>query len=564
MDVIQDPGLCGRFLDYLDERQVLDRPEIARTRGAVSATRHPVDTVILELGLMNESRLADHQALFLGLERAGPADFPDDLSQADALPAEFLKRAQLIPICHTPERVVIATAKPLEPDCARALGYYLGRDVQLRVATAGDVSAFFKRIALDDPHASLGEPADSGEAIEDDVERLRDVAREAPVIRQVNRLIASAAERQASDIHIEPLEDRVEVRFRIDGVLANAETLAKDMQAGIVSRIKIMARLNIAEQRLPQDGRIKIPVRGDEIDLRVSTIPTLHGESVVLRILNRETVALDFPSLGFAPPSVAKLRRLISQANGIMLVTGPTGSGKTTTLYTALKELNKRESKVFTVEDPIEYHLDGVNQTHVRPQIGLDFASALRSILRQDPDIIMVGEIRDRETASVAVQASLTGHLVLSTLHTNSAAATISRLLDMGVDDYLLVSVLRGVLGQRLVRKLCPDCRQARDAPADLIRHLAAQGSALRPETVYSAKGCERCQGAGYRGRTTIYEILEMTERIKELVLARAGNVRIEEEARLAGMIPLFECGVAKAAAGETSLEEVVKAANSL
>ncbi|CAN5391825.1 GspE/PulE family protein [soil metagenome] len=550
------------FLDFLETEQILDRPAAARARSALKATHHPVDLVILELGLLSESRLADIQARYLGAERAAPRDFREDLLHDPSLPGEFLRRSGLVPLAGTGGGVLVATARPFDTDAIRALGYYLTRRVTYRIATASDVATFFRQMAqLDDASpSSPGEArGDAGSATEDDIERLRDIAREAPVIRQVNRIIALAAERHASDIHVEPLEDHVQIRFRIDGALTAAETLPKDMQAGFVSRIKIMARLNIAEQRLPQDGRLKIPIRGEEVDLRISTIPTLYGESVVLRILNRENVTLDYAALGFSPDAIARLRRLTAQANGIILVTGPTGSGKTTTLYTALRELNRPESKVFTVDDPIEYHLDGVHQTHVRPQIGLDFAASLRSILRQDPDIIMVGEIRDRETAGVAVQASLTGHLVLSTVHTNSAIATIARLLDMGVEDYLLTSVLRSVVGQRLVRRLCPHCRAPRAPPPDLVRHLAALASPIALDVAFAPVGCAQCSGTGYRGRTTIYEILEMTDPLRERVIARAAAAEIALEARRGGMVPLFDCGIAKAAAGETSLEEVMR-----
>ncbi|WP_438816452.1 GspE/PulE family protein [Taklimakanibacter lacteus] len=483
------------------------------------------------------------------------------------MPVDFLKRAEIVPLAVGPRQVVIATARPFESDAIRALGFFLERPVEMQVSTGSAVAAFFKRVTQLD-RAEAPDLADGAgveaSAIEDDVERLRDVAREAPVIRQVNRLIGLAVERRASDIHVEPLEDQVRVRFRIDGALTAAESLPKDMQAGVISRIKVMARLNIAEQRLPQDGRIKIPVKGDEIDLRVSTVPTLYGESVVLRILNRENVALDFASLGFSAEAIARLSRLIGQPNGILLVTGPTGSGKTTTLYAALRLLNRSEAKVFTVEDPIEYHLDGINQTHVRPQIGLDFANVLRSILRQDPDIIMVGEIRDGETASVAIQASLTGHLVLSTLHTNSAAASITRLLDMGVEDYLLASSLRAILAQRLVRRLCSSCKVEVDAPAGVNAHLAQSGSSVRLGRIFEPRGCALCGHTGFRGRTTIYELLEIAGAVRDAVVRRVADGELAELARRNGMVSLYECGMAKVAAGETSIDEVVKATSSL
>ena len=520
-----------RFLAFLGEHNVLDPAALSRVRGAIAASRQPVDVVLLELGLLHETKLADQAAAFLGVERVRAEEFPDEFEPQGELPADFLRRMELIPLNATGDQVVVATARPLLHDGVRALQYYLRRPVQVKVATHSEVAAFLKRGA-EPADAESDRKPDGDMSIEEDVERLKDFAREAPVIRLVSRLISGAVERGASDIHIEPEEDRVRVRLRIDGVLVAAEDVAKQFQAGIISRIKVMARLNIAEQRLPQDGRIKVPVRGKEIDLRVSAVPTLYGESVVLRILDRQEVKLDFSALGFSDAAILRIRQMINQPNGIVLVTGPTGSGKTTTLYAALSELNRGSSKLFTVEDPVEYHFDGINQTHVRPQIGLDFATVLRSILRQDPDIIMVGEIRDRETASVAIQASLTGHLVLSTLHTNSAAAAISRLLDMGVEDYLLVSTLRGILAQRLVRKLCPHCK---------------------------AKGCGHCHGIGYSGRTVIYELLPVDSAIRALVLKRAPDSEIEDAARAAGMATLSQCGLAKVASGETTPEEVAR-----
>jgi general secretion pathway protein E len=553
VDIRQQFDSGDRFLVFLGERNVLDAASLSRVRGAISATRQPTDTILLELGLMHEAKLADEQAAFLGAERASAEEFPDEFAPACEIPADFLRRMELVPLKTTDDRIIVATARPLETDAIKALQFYLSRNVEVKVATHSDVSSFFKRMAdekVTDPEAPPKAEGDG--SIEEDVERLKDVAREAPVIRLVSRLIAGAVEGGASDIHIEPQEDRVRVRFRIDGILVNADNLPKQFQAGVISRIKIMARLNIAEQRLPQDGRIKVPVRGNEIDLRVSTVPTLYGESVVLRILDRQDVKLDFSALGFSPAAAGKIREMINRPNGIFLVTGPTGSGKTTTLYAALSELNRGESKLFTVEDPVEYHFDGINQTHVRPQIGLDFATVLRSILRQDPDIIMVGEIRDRETASVAIQASLTGHLVLSTLHTNSAAAAVSRLLDMGVEDYLLASTLRGVLAQRLVRRICPHCRAPAKTPSP------ADGA------FYEPAGCGRCHEIGYSGRTVIYEILEVDKEIRRLIMRHAADDEIEAAARAHGMVALGDCGLAKAASGDTSLEEVARVTASL
>jgi general secretion pathway protein E len=392
----------------------------------------------------------------------------------------------------------------------------------------------------------------------EDAEALRDLASDAPVVRLVQRLIGEAIERKASDIHFEPQEAGLCVRYRVDGVLLEVTTEPRTLRAAIVSRLKIMAGLNIAERRLPQDGRIRVTVHGRDTDFRVATAPTLFGESVVLRILDRQEVALDFAALGFEADIVATLRDALSRPYGIVLCTGPTGSGKTTTLYAALRELNTADRKILTVEDPVEYTLAGINQTHVRPQIGYTFAAALRSFLRHDPDVLMVGEIRDRETAEIAIQAALTGHLLLSTLHTNTAAGAITRLLDMGIDDYLLTSTLALVIGQRLVRRLCVTCREPFFADGALAERFSGAGLAAGA-TLYHARGCPECAGTGYVGRTSILELLTLSPPVRSLVLSRADARTIEEEAVRLGMRTMLRHGVAKALEGTTTLAEVLR-----
>ena len=411
-----------------------------------------------------------------------------------------------------------------------------------------------------DPAAAAAQDHGSGEASEDDTERLKDLASEAPVIRLVNGIINRAVETQASDIHIEPFEDRLRVRYRYDGVLHEAESPPVRLTAAIISRIKIMSRLDIAERRLPQDGRIKLAVRGSEVDFRVSTIPSLHGETVVLRVLDRTAVSLDYGALGIAPAVVAKLRQTFELPNGIVLVTGPTGSGKTTTLYTGLTGLNAVARKVVTAEDPIEYQLAGINQIQVKPAIGLTFATLLRSILRQDPDVIMVGEIRDGETAQIAVQAALTGHLVLSTVHTNSAATTIARLRDMGLEDYLMTAVLRGILAQRLVRRLCTDCRRPAPAAPEMVRRFdLARRCGHDAPVLWHPVGCPNCRGTGFRGRQAVAEFLQPDAEIERLIFTRADSSDIERAAVAAGMVTMFDTGVAAALDGTTTVEEVVR-----
>jgi len=380
----------------------------------------------------------------------------------------------------------------------------------------------------------------------------------------VQELIERAVSVIASDIHIEPGENNVRVRYRIDGALHTVQNLPLETRSALCSRIKIMARLNIAERRLPQDGRAKVNVRGREIDLRISTMPTLWGESLVLRILDRSSIELDFGKLGFVDKDVDALSALLEQPNGIILVTGPTGSGKTTTLYTALSALNATTRKIFTVEDPIEYQIDGINQIQVQPRIGLTFAAALRSILRQDPDIIMVGEIRDLETAQIAIQASLTGHLVLSTVHTNSAVATITRLLDMGIEKYLLASCLKGVLAQRLVRKLCEACAAPVDDPATIVAAMprmfnARKSTLMEPARIRRAVGCPACRQSGFSGRTTIYELLATSPQLRQAMLSDQSEASLSQLASDGGMVLMQENGLAKVFAGETVPEEVYR-----
>jgi general secretion pathway protein E len=380
----------------------------------------------------------------------------------------------------------------------------------------------------------------------------------APVIRRVNHLITRALELRASDIHIEPFDREVVVRYRVDGVLRNVDIAHGMSPAAIVSRIKVLANLDIAERRLPQDGRIKLRAEGREVDMRISTVPTLHGESVVIRMLDRGDVPLDFWALGFDEKIVHRFETMLSRPNGIILVTGPTGSGKTTTLYAALSSLNSPEKKILTVEDPVEYQIEGINQIPIRPNINLTFANALRAILRQDPDIVMIGEMRDLETAQIAVQAALTGHQVLSTLHTNDAASSITRLQDMQVDDYLLTSTIQGVLAQRLVRRLCTECRVPYEPEAAVAQRLGLDKlTTERPLTLYRAAGCPACDNTGYHGRTTILELLTMNEELRRAVIDRADADDLRMIARRNGMEDMFTDGLRKALAGQTTVDEV-------
>ncbi len=544
--------------DHCDAR-TLDR---ARRVAAESGRR--LDKVLIQLGLVGERGLAEAFAALLGIPLATPGQYPQDEPLfADRLPARFLRNARALPVAMEGERLLVALADPLDRFVPAAIAAATGAEVTLLVGVPIEVDAALDRL-YPDPSRTPAEEPGSADPSEDDAERLKDLASEAPVIRLVNGIIGRAVETQASDIHIEPFEDRLRIRYRYDGVLHEADSPPARLGAAITSRIKIMARLDIAERRLPQDGRIKLAVRGQEVDFRVSTIPSLHGETVVLRVLDRSAMALDYGSLGLPGGVVARLDTALALPNGIVLVTGPTGSGKTTTLYAGLLSLNSVERKVVTVEDPIEYQLPGVNQIQVKPQIGLDFASLLRSILRQDPDVIMVGEIRDIETAQIAVQAALTGHLVLSTVHTNSAAATISRLRDMGLEDYLLTAVLRGILAQRLVRRLCLQCRREDDAAPELVARFGLdRRTQARPVRLWHAVGCPHCRGTGYRGRIAIAEFLRPNADIERLIFSRAEHTQIERAAVEAGMVTMFDAGLDAALQGQTTIEEVMRSIRS-
>jgi general secretion pathway protein E len=549
---------------HLVARGSLDDLSVQRARRAREKSLDRLDLVLTRLGLVPEPVMAEALAAVLALPHAGPTDFASAPVLPGPLRLAFLRANTIVPIADDGSTVTVAMADPLNTAAVTSLAYLLKRPVVRAVATSAAIEAAIERLygeTATTGDTPAGASAFSGEAIEDDIERLQDIASEAPVIRLVHQLILRAVETRASDIHIEPAEDSLKVRLRIDGVLHTVETLPLTMRAAVTSRVKIMSRLDIAERRLPQDGRMKSVVRGRDVDLRVSTMPTLHGESVVLRILDRSSVRLDFDALGFEPQTVSAFSRVLAEPNGIVLVTGPTGSGKTTTLYTALGRLNHATSKICTVEDPVEYQFDGINQIQVQPKIGLTFATALRSILRQDPDVVMIGEIRDLETAEIAVQASLTGHLVLSTVHTNSAAATISRLLDMGVEDYLLGSSLSAVMAQRLVRQLCRACATPAETPHLLIERLLP-GSQVDPSTVHIMRpvGCEACRNTGFTGRLAIAELLPVTTDVRELILSRKSGRIIEQAAVAAGMTTLYRDGLAKAFRGLTTIDEVLRA----
>ena len=520
-------------------------------------------TLLVRLGLVSERDLARAQSELLNIELISDKDYPEDAPQIDDISVRYMKQQHLVPIRCDEQQIEVVMADPHDRFALKALCMACGRKVVPKVGVTSEIDNAIERYfgggksAMGQIAESLG--SEGGGDDEEDVEHLRDLASEAPVIRLVNLILQRAVESRASDIHIEPFESRLKVRYRSDGVLQEVEAPPSRSTAAVISRVKIMAKLNIAERRLPQDGRIMHRVGGKELDLRVSTVPTAHGESVVMRILDREAVVLDFGSLGFAEDSRKTFIKALEMPHGIILVTGPTGSGKTTTLYTALSQLNTPERKIITVEDPIEYQIEGINQIQAKPAIGLDFAGALRSIVRQDPDVIMIGEMRDLETAKIAIQSALTGHLVLSTLHTNDAAGGITRMLDMGVEDYLLTSTVNAIMAQRLVRRLDPESREPYEVLPEVVQELGLHKlTDADPIMMYHPGSSETCP-TGYRGRTGIHEVLILTEDIRRMIMKHATSGEIEQFARSKGMRTMYEDGLIKALKGETSAEEVLR-----
>ncbi|MFE0759003.1 GspE/PulE family protein [Inquilinus sp. NPDC058860] len=533
--------------------------DVARLTRLEASSSEPIATLITQLGLVSSQDHAEALSILYGLPLATRAQFPAEPILTDKLPARFLKASRLLPIEETGEDVALAMADPADDFAVRAVEMAVGKRVRPVVAAADDLAdihaRYFEAGRSTIERISDGIEIESDAIGDPDVEQLKDLAQEAPVIRLVNQIFADAMRLQASDIHLETYREALKLRYRIHGLLKDMTAPPARLAPALISRIKILARLDIAERRLPQDGRARFTAGGQKIDMRVATMPTMHGENVVIRLLDTKGMALDLQDLGLSPAVEDGIRRHLAHPHGILLVTGPTGSGKTTTLYSALRILNQPTRKILTVEDPIEYQINGINQTNVQPQIGLDFARVLRSSMRHDPDVIMVGEIRDGETANIAVHAALTGHLVLSTLHTNSATGAINRLLDMGVDGYLLTSTIRGVMGQRLVRQLCPVCRVPHPVPAEVFEHLGRPADA--GAMTYRAVGCPACEGLGYTSRIGIFEFFELTDELRELLHRRISTAELTRAAGAAGMRSMFEDGLEKCLAGLTTLEEV-------
>ncbi|MBK1647498.1 type II secretion system ATPase GspE [Rhabdochromatium marinum] len=559
----------ARVIAHLQQQGKLPAGDLARARKLADDSADPLRGMLVRLGLVSDRDMAAAYSEVLGLERAVAEDYPEDPILEGQLSLRFMKDSRVLPLREQGGELEIAVADPVDHFIAQAVAMATGRAVQLRVGLPTEIEAAIERLyeQPSDEAAEADLDAELGNFSEEDIEHLRDLASEAPVIRLVNQILQRAVESRASDVHIEPFADQLKVRYRIDGILKESESPPVRSTAAVISRIKIMAKLNIAERRLPQDGRIPLRIQGREMDLRVSTVPTMFGESVVMRLLDKESVSFDFDALGFDGPPRERLIKVLEQPFGILLVTGPTGSGKSTTLYTALSRLNTEDRKIITVEDPVEYQVAGINQIPVKASIGMTFAGALRAIVRQDPDIIMVGEMRDLETARIAVQSALTGHVVLSTLHTNDAPSGVTRLLDMGVEEYLLTSTINGILAQRLVRRLCPECREPYEARPELAaRFQRPEAPQVAPEEgqplrLYRPGGCKACNGSGYRGRLVIAEVLVMTDRVRKAVLSHETATEIGRIAREEGMMTMYQDGLRKALDGRTTIEEVLRVA---
>jgi len=560
---INKKALLGEI--FLDWKLIThEKLELALKEQSASSVHKRIGEILVGLGFISEQDVLRALSFQLSIKYLAFSEFPKIIPDNSYPTVKFMKQYKLVPIGAENDVLRIVMADPLDSYALDALQVFSGKSLEIFLGSEKDImEAIEQYFSSDVQMATIMEgmreeeiESTAGIELQEDVHHLRDMAFEAPVVKLVNTLITRAVESRASDIHIEPFENNVKVRYRVDGALNEIEPLPKRLQAAVISRVKIMSRLNIAERRLPQDGRIRLRVSGREIDLRVSTMPTIFGESVVMRILDRGSALINLEYLGFPENMLEKYRRLITTPYGMLLVTGPTGSGKTTTLYASLREINSPDKKIIAIEDPIEYQIEGINQIQVKPKIGLTFASGLKHIVRQDPDIIMVGEIRDIETADIAIHSALTGHLVFSTLHTNDAPGAVTRLLDMGIEGFLVSSSIIGVLAQRLVRLICPACKEPFVPAQEFIEKINLPAAYT---TTYHGAGCEECRYTGYKGRTGIFELMIMSEEVRQLVLEKASADIIRQKAVSQGMQVLRECGWQKIKQGLTTIEEVLR-----
>jgi general secretion pathway protein E len=551
------------LLTTLQKKDKLSASELKKVeRVKKTAVSESLPQLLVKLGLCSELDVADAFVESGQFEKIAPDQYPLETQLPENVSLRFLRQYHVIGLASNDDNITVTMMDPEDQFVIDALKLATGKNIIAKVGLLSEIDAALE-VQYGEGRSKMDKAIDDlgiDDIDEEDLEHLKDLASEAPVIKMVNLIMQRAIETKASDIHIEPFEQSLKVRLRVDGVLKEIDAPSVKSTAAVISRIKIMAKLNIAERRLPQDGRIKVQMLGKELDLRVSTIPTMYGESVVIRLLDKENTVLDFKALGFGGRQLEQFVEVLSLPHGIILITGPTGSGKSTSMYAALKQLNTSERKIITVEDPVEYQMEGVNQIQAKPQIGLTFAMALRSIVRQDPDVIMIGEMRDLETARIAVQSALTGHLVLSTLHTNDAAGGVTRLLDMGLEEYLLTSTVNGILAQRLVRKLCSHCKTAFPAPPELISDMKLRRYLPEGDIVlYKPVGCASCGGLGYRGRLAIIEFLQMTDPLRKLIMAHEEAGAIQRLAIAEGMTTMYENGLQKVMQGITTIEEVLR-----
>ncbi|CAN5232335.1 ATPase, T2SS/T4P/T4SS family [soil metagenome] len=555
----------ARFQEVLVDRGLLQPEQAARVTSAQDESGESVVRLVEQLGFVEPATLATEVARHFGLSLLTDDEWPKSLILSDRLSPVFLRDHRLLPVrLSEAGRLIMAVADPSDRETIAAVEIAAEHTVELRVAPGAHILSTLERLGRD-TEVLLVLPTDrkptDGE--DDDVEHLKDIALDAPVIELVNRLLLDSVIKRATDLHIEPTRGRVNLRRRVDGMLGDAGTLTLTMGRAVVSRVKIISRLNIAERRLPQDGRARVRLDGQDYDLRVATMPTIHGEGIAIRFLSSAQKVPELSRLGLSRRDESAVRQAISGPHGLIAVTGPTGSGKTTTLAAVLSMLNQPFRKIVTIEDPVEYQIDGVTQLQAKPDIGITFASALRSFLRFDPDVMMIGEMRDPETAHIAVHAALTGHLVLTTLHTNSAAGAISRLLDMDVEGYLLASCLRCIVAQRLVRMLCANCRQKTTAvpalpPGPLVEAGYEPGLAI---PVWEAQGCQRCGGTGYFGRVAIFEVLTVDDDIGVLIRPNVSTRTVAATALKNGMTTMIADGLAKCQTGLTTVDEIVRVA---
>ncbi|WP_310550735.1 type II secretion system ATPase GspE [Paenibacillus glufosinatiresistens] len=543
-----------RLGDLLVENAVISQEQLEEALVEQRKSKRKLGDLLISQGYITEQQLIEVLEFQLGIPHVSLFKYQIDPAITQIIPESMAKRYQVLPFMKEGSKLMVAMADPLDYYAIEDLRMSTGFKIEPAISTRDELQrAIARHYGMRDSMTQMLVELPTQEEIEET--EITD--EDSPIVRLVNQMIQQAVQLRASDIHVDPGENNLAIRYRIDGTLRTERLIPKQMQGFITARLKIMAKLNIAERRLPQDGRIKMQFDYKMVDIRVSSLPTMHGEKIVLRLLDLNTGVKSVDTLGFSEANIEAFRDMIGRPYGIMLITGPTGSGKTTTLYSALNQLNQESVNIITVEDPVEYQLEGINQVHVNPAIGLTFAAGLRSILRQDPNIVMVGEIRDTETAEIAVRASLTGHLVLSTLHTNDAVSSISRLRDMGVEPYLIASSLIGVVAQRLVRKVCADCKEEyTPSPQELIL-LEKHGH--RVDKLYRGRGCGSCNSTGYRGRIAIHEVLVVNDRIRQLVTDSASVEELRAAASGNGLVPLMEDGLLKVTQGMTTLQEVLR-----